>query len=95
MFHGVRGQASCLWPFGREEEHGSKTLEAIHWKQAGDPKKAATAMYQFATMENSPLHVVIGTYAYKGVMEKLKTYEENNKKWERIGNSTNIDRLEG
>lgn len=52
-------------------------------------------MYQFATMENSPLHVVIGTYAYKGVMEKLKTYEENNKKWERIGNSTNIDRLEG
>ena len=46
---------------------------------------------KFATMKDPPLRVVIGTDAYKAVMNKLDTYEQNYKKWEEISNSTDAE----
>lgn len=67
-----------------------KSMTERHGTQAGDPKKAAKAMYEFATMQDPPLRVVVGTDAYKGIMDKIKKYDENYKKYEKISNSTNI-----
>ncbi|TVY49818.1 putative oxidoreductase [Lachnellula occidentalis] len=63
--------------------------------QAGDPPKGAKAMYELAIMKDPPLRVVIGSDAYKGMMDKLKTYGENYKKYEKISNSTDVDGYEG
>jgi short-subunit dehydrogenase len=59
--------------------------------QAGEPKKGAQAMYEFAIMKDPPLRVVIGTDAYQGIMGKLKEYDENYKKYEKLSNSTDVD----
>jgi NAD(P)-dependent dehydrogenase (short-subunit alcohol dehydrogenase family) len=59
--------------------------------QAGEPKKGAQAMYEFAIMKDPPLRVVIGTDAYKGIMGKLKEYDENYKKYEKLSNSTDVE----
>ena len=72
-----------------------KSMGERNGKQAGDPKKAASAMYAFATMEDPPLRVVVGTDAYKAIIEKIKKYDENYKKYEKISNSTNVDGFEG
>jgi hypothetical protein len=47
-------------------------MEKRNGTQAGDPPKAAAAMYELAVMENPPLRVVLGTDAYKGIMDKLE-----------------------
>jgi hypothetical protein len=78
-----------------DHKNAKKDMEARNGKQAGDPKKAAKAMYEFAMMEDPPLRVVVGTDAYKGVMDKIKNYDENYKKYEKISNSTNVDGYEG
>lgn len=62
--------------------------------QAGDPKKGSQAMYELATMSDPPLRVVIGTDAYQGIMGKIKTYDENYKKYEKLSNSTDVDGYE-
>lgn len=68
-----------------------KTAKGRHGTQAGDPPKGARAMYELATMENPPLRCVIGSDAYKGMQDKLKTYGENVKKFEQLSNSTDVD----
>jgi len=62
-----------------------------HGTQAGDPKKGAKAMYALLTLEDPPLRAVIGTDAYKGIQTKIKAYEENYPKYEKISNSTDVD----
>ena len=42
--------------------------------QAGDPVKGARAMWEIASMDDPPLRTVIGSDAYAGIMNKLKTY---------------------
>ena len=59
--------------------------------QVGDPPKAAKAMYEFAVMQDPPLRVVVGSDAYERIMKKIKQYDENYRKYEKISNSTNVD----
>lgn len=40
--------------------------------QAGDPIKAAEAMYQLVRLPNPPVHLLLGGFAYKLVREKLQ-----------------------
>jgi NAD(P)-dependent dehydrogenase (short-subunit alcohol dehydrogenase family) len=68
-----------------------KAMGDRHGTQAGDPKKGAKAMYELALMKDPPLRVVIGTDAYKAINEKIQTYSENYKKYEKISNSTDVD----
>ncbi|KAK5952191.1 hypothetical protein OHC33_006664 [Knufia fluminis] len=66
-------------------------MEKRHGTQAGDPKKGAKAMYEFAIMDDPPLRSVIGTDAYKAILDKINKYEQNYKKYEKIANSTDVD----
>lgn len=75
--------------------NAKKSMTERNGTQAGDPPKAAKAMYEFAMMEDPPLRVVVGTDAYKAIMEKIKNYDANYKKYEKISNSTNVDGYEG
>lgn len=59
--------------------------------QAGDPPKGAEAMWAVAKMENPPLRLVIGSDAYKGIMDKIKTYSELYPKYEQLANSCDVE----
>lgn len=69
-----------------------KQMSARHGTQAGDPKKGAKAMYELAVMADPPLRVVIGSDAYKAIMNKIEQYEESYKKYEELSNSTDVDK---
>ncbi|KIW26302.1 uncharacterized protein PV07_09403 [Cladophialophora immunda] len=71
--------------------NAEKHMTARHGTQAGDPKKGAKAMYELAIMPNPPLRVVVGTDAYKAVMNKLEQYEQNYTKYAALSNSTDVD----
>ena len=62
--------------------------------QAGEPKRGAQAMYELAVLKDPPLRVVIGSDAYTAIFQKLKTYDENYKKYEKISNSTDVEGYE-
>lgn len=68
-----------------------KTMTKRHGTQAGDPKKGAAAMYELAVMDDPPLRTVIGSDAYKMINEKIKSYGENYKRYEKIANSTDVE----
>lgn len=62
-----------------------------HGTQAGDPAKAARAMYELATMPDPPLRCILGSDAYKGITTKLEAYQESVKKSEKLSLSTDVD----
>ena len=66
-------------------------MKKRHGTQAGDPKKAAPAMYDFAVMEDPPLRMCIGSDAYGGMMGKIDGYRENYTRYEKIAKSTDHD----
>lgn len=68
-----------------------ESMQKRNGTQAGEPAKGAKAMYELAVLDDPPLRVVIGTDAYAGIYTKLKTYDENYKKYEKISNSTDVD----
>lgn len=47
--------------------------EEINGNQPGDPEKAATAMIDLASMENPPVHLVLGSDAFQMAGNKLET----------------------
>ena len=65
--------------------------EQLNGKQAGDPYKGAIAFYELAVMPDPPLRCIIGSDAYQGILGKLKEYEENVKRFEKLSNSTDVD----
>lgn len=73
--------------------NAKKSMTERNGTQAGDPKKGAKAMYQFAVMNDPPLRMCIGTDAYKGMMDKIEKYSKNykNPEYEKIANSTDVD----
>lgn len=68
-----------------------KNAKERNGTQAGDPAKGARAMYELATMKDPPLRCVIGSDAYKAMQDKLETYGESVKKFEKLSNSTDVD----
>lgn len=71
--------------------NAQETMGKRHGTQVGDPPKGAKAMYELAIMKDPPLRVVLGSDAYKGINDKLKTYGENYKKYEKISLGTDVD----
>lgn len=76
-----------------EYEHlnAKEIMGKRHGAQPGDPKKGAQAFYDLAVMADPPLRCVVGTDAYAGINEKLETYRESVKKYEKLSNSTDVD----
>ena len=59
--------------------------------RAGDPRKGALAMYELAVTPDPPLRCIIGTDAYKGIVDKLEKYKGNVEKWKELSNSTDVE----
>jgi len=55
--------------------------------QAGDPDRAAKVMYDLVHDPEPPLRITLGNAATDLIQGKLKTYEENIKKWEKQSRS--------
>jgi NAD(P)-dependent dehydrogenase (short-subunit alcohol dehydrogenase family) len=62
-----------------------------HGTQAGDPVKAAKVFYELAVMDDPPLRCIVGTDAYKMINQKIETYAEKVKQYEKLSNSTDVD----
>ena len=71
--------------------NAKEIMNKRHGTQAGDPVKGAKAIYELAILKDPPLRVVIGSDAYKAIMEKIQKYGENYKRYEKISNSTDVD----
>ena len=88
---------------GRSLDHGENkdpaydhidsksAMEKRNGTQAGDPPKAARAMYELATMEDPPLRCIVGSDAYKAMWDKMDKYDKNLKKFEKLSNSTDVE----
>jgi NAD(P)-dependent dehydrogenase (short-subunit alcohol dehydrogenase family) len=63
----------------------------IDGKQEGDPEKAAEAMVRIASEENPPLHLLLGSDAYKAVSEKLSTLQKEFDQWKEVSTSTDFE----
>lgn len=71
--------------------NAKEQMQKRNGTQAGDPPKAARAMYELAVMEDPPLRCIVGSDAYKAINDKLEKYKENVKKFEKLSNSTDVD----
>lgn len=49
-------------------------------------------MWEIAAMDDPPLRVLIGSDAYKGMQNKLKTYGEEVPKYEKLSSKSNRSR---
>lgn len=56
----------------------------------GDPTKAAMAFWELATMDNPPFRMVIGSDAYRGILNKISDYKAlyETPKWAEFAQST-------
>ncbi|KAJ4323840.1 hypothetical protein N0V94_001624 [Neodidymelliopsis sp. IMI 364377] len=68
-----------------------KNAQSRNGTQAGDPAKAAKVFYDLAVMDDPPLRCVVGTDAYSVINNKLDTYKDSVKKFEKWSNSTDVD----
>ena len=87
------GSRDGLWPEEESSDHinAQERMGKINGTQAGDPAKGGRAMWEIAKMEDPPLRIVIGSDAYKAVMNKIKEYGELYPKFEKLSNSTDVD----
>ncbi len=67
------------------------SLAEVNGKQAGDPRKAAEAMFALTTLENPPLHLPLGAAAYKRARIKLHEFLEEIDAFEHLGLPTDFD----
>lgn len=67
------------------------TMGKRNGTQVGDPVKGGRAFWDIAKLEDPPLRIVIGSDAYKGVMEKIEQYKELYPKYKELSNSTDVD----
>ncbi|MEO1804566.1 MAG: oxidoreductase [Bacteroidota bacterium] len=65
-------------------------LRARSGKQAGDPVRAAHAMYALTELEEPPVHLPLGAWAYKGARMKVKAMLEEIDKYEYLGLPTDF-----
>lgn len=66
-------------------------LNNMNGKQTGDPEKLAKALIEITSLQNPPLHLLMGADAYQIVTEKRKEEHEEFETWKNITFSTNID----
>jgi len=68
-----------------------KAMGERNGTQAGDPSKAAKVFYDLAVMDDPPIRCIVGTDAYSLINQKLDSYRENVKKFEKWSTSTDVD----
>jgi len=71
--------------------NAKKTMGERHGTQVGDPVKGTRAFWDIAKMDDPPLRVVVGSDAYKAVMEKIELYGKEYPKYKELSNSTDVD----
>jgi NAD(P)-dependent dehydrogenase (short-subunit alcohol dehydrogenase family) len=67
-----------------------KILQDIDGKQAGDPQRAAQAMFDLVRMDNPPLHLPLGKAAVKVAFEKFTQLSAEIERYAHIGNGADF-----
>lgn len=76
-----------------EEYTAARRLQTVHEKeingnQPGDPEKAATALIELASMENPPVHLMLGSDAFQFAGNKLNTLQQEISEFKNLSIST-------
>lgn len=66
-------------------------LRAGSGRQAGDPAKAASVLYDAVTAPSPPLHLVLGQQAYQRVQEKYQSLQQDMDAWRGPATQTDFD----
>jgi len=60
-------------------------------KQAGDPKKVAEAIVQITSIDNPPVHLLLGSDAYSLVTSKLDSLKSEFEQWKETSKAINFE----
>ena len=63
----------------------------MHETQAGDPRKAAAAIDQALSSDETPLRLALGDDAVDGIREHSQAVLAELSKWEHVGRNVNVD----
>ncbi|MCI4668266.1 MAG: oxidoreductase [Bacteroidia bacterium] len=66
-------------------------LKKVSGQQAGDPYKGANAMYELVKLENPPVHLPLGAWAYSGARQKMENFLKEVDDFEYLGLPTDYD----
>lgn len=67
------------------------TWGQLNGNQLGDPAKLVQILIDITTMENPPLHLLLGPDAYQLVTDRRKADEQEFEQWKHLTLSTNFD----
>ena len=62
-----------------------KRIQSVSGSQAGDPVRAANAMFELTKLDNPPVHLPLGGLAYQGAKQKLATMKKEIEDFESLG----------
>ena len=65
--------------------------EEINGNQPGDPEKAATVFMELVKMKNPPMHLFLGSDAYKFAMQKMEDLKASMEENRKMATSTDIE----
>ena len=67
-----------------------KWIQSISGNQAGDPIRAAHAMFEVTRLENPPVHLPLGASAYNDALDKFETIVKEIHDFEHLGKPTDF-----
>ncbi|MDR4950828.1 SDR family NAD(P)-dependent oxidoreductase [Chryseobacterium sp. ES2] len=65
-------------------------LQSFNGHQPGDPVKLAQILYNISTLNNPPLHLILGKDSYESIIEHRKNETEELEEWKHLSFSTDF-----
>jgi NAD(P)-dependent dehydrogenase (short-subunit alcohol dehydrogenase family) len=92
--HSIRRSASNVQDYAATAGAARERLSAMAGKQPGDPVRAAAAIIQAVDSPKPPLHLVLGSDAYRRTREMLDSFSAELEAWKAVavGADYNTDR---
>ena len=89
--------ASASYPEGIHEDYKPSagalmdSLKQRSGNQVGDPAKGAAAMYELSRLENPPLHLPLGNFAFETALANMEHLKDEILSFEHIGRRTDFE----
>jgi NAD(P)-dependent dehydrogenase (short-subunit alcohol dehydrogenase family) len=88
--HSIRTHGIGVSDYEKTAGATMKALEDMAGKQIGDPERAATAIIEAVSSPEPPLHLVLGSDAFKRTLNKQTRFSVELEKWKDVSLSTDF-----
>lgn len=82
--HSIRRSAATLQDYAGTAGAARERLAAMAGRQAGDPARAAAAIIAVVDSPNPPLHLVLGSDAYRRTRQMLDAFSADVETWKAV-----------